>query len=708
MSDSAHKPRRQRAILSCTDCRRRKLKCDRLFPCNRCTKRGIAASCAYGPEGRSNAPEQLKDRPKKRLRRTDNLPSLTIEEKPYTHDSLEHSERADVHLRHDQEPKDQVEFLAKSPDLKSVKSTAFIGILKGHSYGTHFYGPSSSMSVIAHFADLRYFMKEVYSNSTARRLSQDIKASEDQARAIRPFHRFLSIPKLRSLLPDRCTVDLMLNQYFATFETTFRIIHVPAFKIAYENYWESLNEDDTEIDAIILAILACTICTSTHGSPRYNHSGSSFHSKAVVWIRACEVWLKRQSNKHRSLASLQVRCLRLLALTTTSLKVKEYFQEVQAHVALMRSYGMHRDPSIYGTRCSPFEGEMRRRLWATTVELELQASTDKGTSSMICSLDNDCAPPRNIDDTELTPNIEELPRPHGMTTYTDTSFLHLAMQSIGLRAEMCSKINSIKDVLDIYDIFEYEDALREHISSIPHWTDPRSLQTRTLLELNLWQFVVGLHTPRALQAESRSKSDHRYSVMTTLEAAAAMIRLHNNLEKSENYALLLTRNDYFRAMVLICHIAYHAKKADDTIMMRLAKQIFDESVDKAIHLQEERTMRPGRGSQYFWYLSAAVSLVGIQFKPSQSEALKRQAADRVAKLLHKVLALHDDPTTETLATEVSIFVAESPAIDLFTNGEVGLDTLGFGDMSEWMMDDFWFLNVPDNGASSVDPALSYL
>lgn len=221
-------------------------------------------------------------------------------------------------------------------------------------------------------------MNVAYGDSTARRLSQDMKASEDRARVLRHHRRVLSVDSLRSLFPDRPTVDAILKQYFDTFESTFRIIHVPTFEAAYESYWESQCLKNTDMDALVLAILACTICTSSHTAPRYNHSGSTFHSKSVVWLRACESWLKRQSNKRRSLASLQVRCLRLLALATSSMKVKEYYQEVQAHVALMRSAGMHRDPSIFGTRCSVFEGEMRRRLWATTMELEIQASIDKG------------------------------------------------------------------------------------------------------------------------------------------------------------------------------------------------------------------------------------------------------------------------------------------------------------------------------------------
>jgi hypothetical protein len=90
------------------------------------------------------------------------------------------------------------------------------------------------------------------------------------------------------------------------------------------------------------------------------------------------------------------------------------------------------------------------------------------------------------------------------------------------------------------------------------------------------------------------------------------------------------------------------------MMMRLTKQIFDESQEKALRLQEERAMRPGRGTEYFWYVSASISLVSIQFQTTKSEVLKRQAANRVAKLLYRVLALQDDPSEETLATEVSL------------------------------------------------------
>lgn len=225
-------------------------------------------------------------------------------------------------------------------------------------------------------------MKRVFVGSALQRLREEIKVGEDRTRAKQAGkgNGVLTISNIRSLLPDRNTVDKVVRTYFDTFETTYRILHAPTFWAAYKTYWDGPSEPNSEMDAIILAILACTLCISTHETPKYNSDGSTFRSKAIVWLRACEAWLRRHSNKRRTLASLQVRLLRLLALSTTCLKTKEYYQEVQAQVAFMVSSGMHRDPRILGSRCSVFEGEMRRRLWATAMELEMQASIDKGGS----------------------------------------------------------------------------------------------------------------------------------------------------------------------------------------------------------------------------------------------------------------------------------------------------------------------------------------
>jgi hypothetical protein len=55
--DDSHRHKRKRQTTSCEECRRRKIKCDRVLPCGPCTRRGEANLChgEFGPEPTSNA-----------------------------------------------------------------------------------------------------------------------------------------------------------------------------------------------------------------------------------------------------------------------------------------------------------------------------------------------------------------------------------------------------------------------------------------------------------------------------------------------------------------------------------------------------------------------------------------------------------------------------------------------------------------------------
>jgi hypothetical protein len=176
MESASKKQRRQRAVLSCNDCRRRKLKCDRLSPCDRCIKGGIASSCAYGPDAHIHVADEPYEHVAKKQRRLSTQPidSVFPEERAsksghcevvdgeddtrpgnLAAKRLEQLERDVAHLEQpiskQEEPRDQAEFLARSPNLKSVSHlTTAMGMMKGRSYGTVFYGTSSPMSVVAH------------------------------------------------------------------------------------------------------------------------------------------------------------------------------------------------------------------------------------------------------------------------------------------------------------------------------------------------------------------------------------------------------------------------------------------------------------------------------------------------------------------------------------------------------------------------------
>jgi hypothetical protein len=50
--------KRPRPVLSCSECRRKKLKCSRTLPCAQCTKTGGAARCSYNEYAQSASPSE--------------------------------------------------------------------------------------------------------------------------------------------------------------------------------------------------------------------------------------------------------------------------------------------------------------------------------------------------------------------------------------------------------------------------------------------------------------------------------------------------------------------------------------------------------------------------------------------------------------------------------------------------------------------------
>jgi hypothetical protein len=179
---------------------------------------------------------------------------------------------------------------------------------------------------------------------------------------------------------------------------------------------------------------------------------------------------------------------------------------------------------------------------------------------MVSRLESDCAAPANINDAQLRPSSEGLPTSQPVDVFTDTSFLFVSMRSLDLRSRLCTLANSLQSRLSFQDTLSHANTVQEHLGRIPKWTDPRSLQARTLLDLQLRQLLVILHAANTADMGTTMNTENQYSSIALLEAATATARLHTALTASGSLALCCTRSDYYRAALLACHVAYHASK----------------------------------------------------------------------------------------------------------------------------------------------------
>ena len=70
---------------------------------------------------------------------------------------------------------------------------------------------------------------------------------------------------------------------------------------------------------------------------------------------------------------------------------------------------------------SPFTQEMRRRIWSTIQNYDVQAAFDFCLPTIHATLNSDAEAPRNIDDEEFDEDTEELPPSKPSSEYTFTS-----------------------------------------------------------------------------------------------------------------------------------------------------------------------------------------------------------------------------------------------------------------------------------------------
>ena len=393
-------------------------------------------------------------------------------------------------------------------------------------------------------------MKEAHHNSNLPQLQNVSNVVHARLKESVNSASIIPTTNLLDLVPNRSIADPLVHLYFDTIEMTYRVLHRTTFWSEYESFWQSPGEGSPGFLPILLLVMAIIRCMSPIESSSSMPEGSSLRTEAVQWIRACDFWLTKQSSKHRYIAMYQVMCLRLLAASANSVKTKEAYFSAESLLNYFRAAGMHRDPRLLDDRCSPFESEMRRRLWATAMELELQASVDRGMSSSLGTISADCPPPHNINDDEFTESSSYLPSSRHSEDYTETSFQDTSSRSLPLRLSLCTLVNDPGSSIPYDEVLKYEQQITEALDSIPKWERFETTQASTLLDLQLRQYFLLIHTPYARKSSS---SHSRYSRMICFETAKHMLDQYRRLISSNNFTISLLRDDVYRAALSICH-----------------------------------------------------------------------------------------------------------------------------------------------------------
>lgn len=477
---------------------------------------------------------------------------------------------------------------------------------------------------------------------------------KDKEEREKKFH--LPDLELEALLPSKEETDTLVSVYLDQFEQVHRIVHVPSFRREYSKFWEPGRTRTAAFTVLVLSILSIASCQRDHGTAKFEKMVSNFHNCALKWIKACDEWQERQSQKHRRLIHYQIACLLYLSKRVNTVKKKRFWKGAGALIQDAISVGLHRDTSQANDRISPFNQEMRKRLWATMENFDLQASFDHGLPSILSALHYDVRPPGNLDDDEFDEDTEELPASKPPTEYTYSSYQRLSRQSLPLRSELSRVLTGPREELDYDQVIRYTNEINQEIDSLPSWENneggnpevhKKPLLAYTLLHIQLRQYIIPLHQPFLRLRKTNSK--YQYSEIIYYNAARDMVLLNDKLVQQGVRTLNFLREDSLTLAINLCSVTMLQPRGS-TNMIMINSQHTLQLLGKCLAMKEDRILRCGNNEPWgYSIMCAAVGLLEAHLDTKTAEAAKAGAAERFINLHLKLLAGQDPPQSSQQA-----------------------------------------------------------
>ncbi|KAL1898711.1 hypothetical protein Cpir12675_001818 [Ceratocystis pirilliformis] len=768
--DSSRPRKRQRVRLSCLECRRRKLSCDRGFPCQRCTKSGTPERCQYesqdgtvldastvaatnmpvsvpvsvpvsmpvalpvsisGPipsyaptcngaattsTGSPGLPRLnrhlpdpdavLRDPPRDldRIRKMEyEIAALKTQlaRQAATSASLECSMTAvsasaaatpgtqkgeatasgavDTPERTENgtaaqnlsrldatQPGDKTLIELNCPDGLLNKELRFF---RGKEFRTRYFGPANATMAFSELNGLCPFMKE-----TAEEWLKPARLQERKDKRKRQDYQDVKFampdPSLEALLPSRSETDALVSCYLDQFEQLHRIMHIPTFLREYKAFWDgpSVNTKTgsstaitapgrpvrpAAMTALVLAMLAVSSSLYTKTPVRFIGVISTARHSAGRWIEAVERWHGEQSYKHRRLVHYQISCLLYLSKRINIIKKKRFWTGSGSLIQEGIAVGLHRDPAAMNNRISPYNQEMRRRIWATMQEFDMQAAFDYGLPTLLSQVHSDVAAPANLDDDQFDEDSIELPPSRPIKEYTYSSYQHLSRQSLPLRLELSRILSGPPGETEYDMVIRYTNDLTQEIDALPSWEAAPSahgsadssmnpsaakkpLLAYTLLHIQLRQYILPLHQPYLKLRTSNSK--YQYSEIIYYNAARDMVLLHEKLFEQGVRTLNFLREDALTMTINLCSVTLLQPRGSTNMIMINAPHTV-KLLQKCIEMKRDRLLRCGNNEPWgFCIMCSALGLLQTHLGAETAEKAKLCASEHFMNLHYTILA----------------------------------------------------------------------
>lgn len=340
--------------------------------------------------------------------------------------------------------------------------------------------------------------------------------------------RPLSSENLGKSIPLRELADQLVENYLRTFEGVLRVLHVPTFRLDYERYWQNPSA------ASLSFVMQLQLCLAL-GATIYDEI-FSMRAMAMHWVYEAQLWLMLPPEKSKiNLTGVQTLCLLVMAKSFCGVGQDLTWVTMGNLVRMAMYMGLHRDPKHLG-KMTVYRAEIRRRLWATVLELNLQCAFEAGGSPLLQVTDWDTEPPANLNDEQLVDeNDGDVPVGQPSDAPTQSSVQLAMLKSLPLRLNLLRLINDFRASRPYDEILRLNSELTKACRELSHKLS--CLQTKSLClksssvnyfhvsvaEMFLYRFFHALHQT----AIAKSFNDHRFyfSRRMCLDSALKLLNL---------------------------------------------------------------------------------------------------------------------------------------------------------------------------------------
>ncbi|KKA30213.1 hypothetical protein TD95_001915 [Thielaviopsis punctulata] len=595
--------KRNRIPLSCHPCRTRK-KCDRGRPCANCVKREGAnpMSCCYAtPLTRKKAPAaaQTPDDMQNRIDRLEGLvlslmhggsqvntttspgsgpstasvggpPSLTS--KSTTTSPLETDNRMDDDENEDD---DEDEQLAVSLGLLKVDNQ------RGRSL---YIGEQHWHAILADISEVKTFFskhKQELEQSYARVMASKPKVMNEMPVFLRGAPE-VSAEELKAELPPKSQVLKLVSRYFNSFDGIANIIHRPSFEQKLHAHWKSPNDTPLMFVGLIYAVM-CIAMTGYHKAndepPEWQ--GHSLEIAAQFRLRIIQCLV---ASDYISPAEYTVETMMLYIFSEYTTRWdcdSSMYIIMGVIVRLAFRMGYHRDAKWFKS-LSPFQAEMRRRVWAYVRMADVMFSLQASLPSMIDDDQCDTQLPSNLLEGDFGPDTTELPpsRPWNEPTplaypiFKVRFYMELAnVVKITTRATRPPLYEEVlrydERITHIYN--EIPENLRVH--SIQPNDPPSSYLPRYNLEVTYHKIRCLLHRGYAAKARTNPHFAHSRkaaisSAIVNLEhlgSLAKAIKPNGKLQALQWYVHAVATKDFMMPAMLVAVDLHHDRSSKESV-----------------------------------------------------------------------------------------------------------------------------------------------